>query len=291
MATATTATIWNNSSDANFRAWGSWFSNLFVSTFAWVEAFSNFATGTDWASVTAPSAANQIRVTKIFRMDDASQSTAPLYLLLGFGSGSVAATPALRVAIGTGTDGSGNLTGIFYDSGTTTLLSVGTSNANSMTHYASGDSGRAVVAMATSGTSWANTNSFILTIERRRDGSGVSQATGFLFGVKHGSSFKCNACTATATNSQQTGWSFPISASTAAAMTFDSKVCIAPLLFPMGPSEIGLNVVATPNTGFPVGSSFTCTVLGSTHTYIALQDTGLSAPTGGTAINPAILYE
>jgi hypothetical protein len=290
MASATTTTVWNNSSDANFRAWGSWFSNLFVTTFSWVEVYSNFATGTDWTDVTAPAAANSIRVTKIFRMNDASQSTAPLYLLLGFGSGAAAATPGLRVGIGTGTDGSGNLTGILYDSGGTTLLGVGASNANTMTHYASGDSGRAVVAMSASGTSWLNTNSFILTIERRKNGSGASQTTGFLFGVKHGSSMKVNGTTATATNTQQSAFCFPVAA-TNPALVFDSKVCVAPMLFPLGPSEIGLNVVAVTTAGYPVGTSFTCTVLGSSHTYITLQDSGLSAPVGGTSIAPAILYE
>jgi hypothetical protein len=291
MATATTTTVWNNSSDANFRAWGSWLSDRFVTTFSWVQVYSLFGTGTDWTDVTAPGAANTVRVTKIFRMDDASQATSPCFLKVEIGSGSAAAIPGIKITLGTGHDGSGNITGELFNTGTNPI-SVGASNANSMTHYASGDSGRALISMSASGTSWANTNPMTFCIERRRNGSGTVQTTGFLYAHKIGSTQRNQGFLASSAHPYFTSaWSFPTVFTADAHATFDGKTATWPLIYCMGPQELGINIIACVRASNPVGTQFSCTVLGVSHNYLALQDTSLTGIGGGTLINAAILYE
>jgi hypothetical protein len=291
MATATTTTVWNNSTDAIFRAWGSWLSGRFVSTFGWTEEYSLFGTGTDWTDVTAPNAANQVRVTKVFAMADAAQATSPLYLKLEIGSGGAAATPGMRLSFGTG-HAAGVLSGILYDSGAATHLTIGATNANTMTHYASGDSGRALIAMSASGTSWANTNPMTFCIERRRNGSGVAQTTGFLYAHKFGTGQRNQGFSATAAQPYaSSAWQFPTVLSNATDATFESKTATYPLLFCMGPLEIGLNICSCIRASNPVGTTFSVTVLGASHTYLAIQDTSLTGIVGATLINAAILYE
>jgi hypothetical protein len=290
MATATTSTLFRNNSDAEFRAWGSWFSDRFVA-FGWVEAFSLFGTGTNWTDVTAPNAANQARVTKVFRMDDAAQATAPLFLKLEFGSGGVATTPGIRIRFGTGHDGSGNITGELYDS-SVNFLAPGAVNVNSMTHYASGDNGSFRIQMASSGTSWLNTNAWMFSIERRKNGAGANQDTGFLYLSKNGSSMRSQGFLASAAHPLITSaLHFPCILSSVPNATFDSKTGVYPHLFCMGPVEMGINVVGCILASNPVGTQFTCAVLGATRNYIALQDTGLTALLGGSSIAMAILYE
>jgi len=290
MATATTATIFRNNSDAEFRGWGSWFSDRFVA-FGWVQVFSLFGTGTDWTDVTAPNAANQARVTKIFRMDDAAQATAPFFLKLEFGSGAAAATPGVRIRFGTGHDGAGTITGELYDSGAT-FLGPGAVNVNIMTHYASGASDRFSIALAASGTSWLNTNVWTFCIERRKNGAGANQTTGFLYASKNGSSMRNQGHLAASSHPHITNaLQFPSMGTTSAHMVFDSKSAVWPLLYCMGPAEMGLNMIACIAASNPVGTFLTVTVLGGSHTYVVLQDTGMTGLSGGTLIAPAILYE
>lgn len=291
MATRTTETLFNNSSDAAFRAWGSWFSGCFTA-FGWTLAHQAFATGTDWTNVTAPAAVNTPRVTEVWAMADAGQATAPLYFKVEYGSASGGvAFPGVRISFGTGHAGSGVLTGLLYDSGAAFMGPL-SNNLNTLTHYASGDAGRIVIAMGAAGTGWSNNNSVIISIERRKDGSGSSQTTGFLYAAKNGSALRHQGFLAGSAHPfLSNGWTFPCVANSGTDATFDSKVGVWPLLYCMGPSEMGLNIVAMIRANYPVGSTFTCTVLGATHTYLALQDTGMTSLFGSSIISPAIRYE
>jgi hypothetical protein len=290
MATRTTTTIWNNASDANFRAWGSWFSGCF-SAFGWTLVYQAFATGTNWTDVTAPAAVNTARVTEVWAMADAAQATAPCYVKIEYGAFTAATTPGIRFSVGTGHAGSGALSGVLYDTGTT-YNGGSVSNANSMTHYSSGDTGRIWIAMSVHGTSWANTNDMVISVERRRDATGAVQTTGFLITRKGGSTLSSIATLAASAHPNTlSSWNFPICDNTAAGINFDSKVGIFPLLYAMGPSEMGLHIVAASNTSYTAGSQFSCTVLGSARNYLMTQSTGMTGLQGGTLISPAYLYE
>lgn len=103
-----TPSNWTNSSDANFRSWGSYIAARLLA----VGLVKTSDTGQiDWTTVTAPASANVYQGYEIWRFADTLQATAPVYIKIEFGSSSAAANPAIRVQFGSGSNGSGTLTG------------------------------------------------------------------------------------------------------------------------------------------------------------------------------------
>lgn len=289
MATRTTSTVWRSSSDAEFRAWGSWFSGCF-SAFGWTASYSNFATGTNWTDVTAPAAANTARVTEVWAMADAAAATTPYFVKVEYGGASTVTIPAMRISIGTGHSGGGTLTGILYDSGAT-FLAVGASNANSLTHYASGDAGNIRISMATSGTTWVSSNTFCFSFTRRKNGSGVDQTTGALMAVGNSTTRRTQGFLAAAAAVAHALFGVPILFSTDGEATLDGKQSVCPLCYSVGPTEFGLDWVAVPSTTtHPVGTTFTVTILGASHTFIATQIGSLTTFVGTVGVL-GMLYE
>ena len=97
-----------NASDAYFRDWGSSYSAA-IGTVGWIQTSD---TGQiNWTTVTMPTGINQSRGYEIWRMNDAMQSTYPVFMKIEYGSGSAINNPSIWVTLGTGTDGAGNLTG------------------------------------------------------------------------------------------------------------------------------------------------------------------------------------
>lgn len=292
MATATTTTPWTNSSAANFRAWGSWISGFFA-TAGWVNVFSAFATGTNWTDVSAPTATSDMEVAEIWRMADAHQAAAPLFLKIEYGAGTAAINnPGVRLTIGTGHDGSGNITGVLFSG---SILNC-TANANNMTHYASGSTDRISFAMAMSGTGWANTQEMVISIERRIDSTGAPLATGFLYATCGGTTRISNACLASAAGPASQGvWAVPAIFTAEANMTFDAKQAVAPVAYCLGPAEVGLNLVGVPATAYSVGGTFTVSLFGSNHTYVVLESTAhvaaMNVAVSSPSLRPAMRYE
>ena len=106
MATTTATVAPNNATAAEFRAWAQFIHDVFVNG-SWVQTGD---TGQiNLATVAAPGAANTKMGYEILRMDDALQSTNPVFLKLAYGSGSSTNFPAIWFMIGTATDGAGNL--------------------------------------------------------------------------------------------------------------------------------------------------------------------------------------
>src|SRR5690606_4107061 len=94
-------------SDEMFREWGSRLS----SELANAGLVQTPDTGQiNWASVTRPGS-NSVAGYEIWRFDDALQGTAPVFLKLSYGTGNNTNGPRLTLQVGTGSDGSGNLTG------------------------------------------------------------------------------------------------------------------------------------------------------------------------------------
>lgn len=94
-------------SDAMFREWGSRLS----SELANAGLVQTPDTGQiNWASVTRPGS-NAVAGYEIWRFDDTLQGTAPVFLKLSYGTGNHTSGPRLTLQVGTGSDGSGNLTG------------------------------------------------------------------------------------------------------------------------------------------------------------------------------------
>jgi hypothetical protein len=110
MASFTTSpSTWTNSSDANFRSWGSYIAARFLA----VGMVQTADTGQiNWTTVTAPLAVSTYQGYEIWRFADALQATAPVYFKIEYGSTTTSANnPGIRVTFGTGSDGAGNLSG------------------------------------------------------------------------------------------------------------------------------------------------------------------------------------
>jgi hypothetical protein len=105
--TATPAN-WTNSSDANFRAWGSYIAARLLA----VGMVQTADTGQiNWATVLAPVAATTYQGYEIWRFNDSLQATRPVFIKIEYGSSSVTAHPQVRIQLGSGSNGTGTLTG------------------------------------------------------------------------------------------------------------------------------------------------------------------------------------
>jgi hypothetical protein len=109
MATQTTNTPIDHSSDAGFRAWATVLRDLLLTGGALEQTAD---TGQlDLATATRPATTTDA-APMFFRFTDSLQATAPYVLAVYVGTGNVAGWPRIRVALGTGTTGSGALTGV-----------------------------------------------------------------------------------------------------------------------------------------------------------------------------------
>ena len=95
-------------SDSNFRAWGAAVNNLF-STAGLIQTAD---TGQiNWSTVVR-AAPYGIAGYEIWRFNDALQATTPIFFKISYGTGQNTQTLSAKIAVGSGSDGSGNLTGL-----------------------------------------------------------------------------------------------------------------------------------------------------------------------------------
>jgi hypothetical protein len=99
-----------NSTDAHFRAWVTFIHESMVAG-GWVNTSD---TGQlDIPTASKPVSSNEQVGYKIYRMSDALQATKPIYVKFAFGSNS-ANIPAVWQTIGSGSNGSGSITGTIF---------------------------------------------------------------------------------------------------------------------------------------------------------------------------------
>lgn len=170
MALATFSAAMTNATDAQFRAWGKAISDSLQAVGIVKTADSGQI---DWDTVAAPTATSTQMGYEIYRFNDTIQSTAPVFIKLAFGSGGNGATyPALWISIGTGSDGSGTLTG--------EILSAKQNQINYTetvtTHYISGSSNRFVISIQGTSSGYQ----IILTVERTHNSSGSDTSNGVM---------------------------------------------------------------------------------------------------------------
>ena len=170
MALVTFSAAMTNATDAQFRAWGKAISDSLQAVGIVKTADSGQI---DWATVAAPTAANTQMGYEIYRFNDTLQSTAPVFIRLDFGTGvSSDNNPALWISVGTGSNGSGALTGEILPE----QQNYASGNAVATTHYISGSSNRFVI--ATQGIS--SSYNIVLTVERTHDSSGSDTSDGVM---------------------------------------------------------------------------------------------------------------
>ena len=173
MATDTrTLATSNTTDDATFRAWGKSISDCVKA--AALTAHTD--TGQiDWATVLRP-AANTYAGYEIFKLTtDTQNSTLGCYIKLEYGQGATLGYAALRIQVGTGTNGAGTLTG---QTGTQRAF-VNFSTGASGTAYCSGGDGRfCFVGPWAAGSSSSAAFNTIFLVERLRDNTGAVTADG-----------------------------------------------------------------------------------------------------------------
>lgn len=119
-----TATGGDITTDAGFRAWGLALRTALTS--AGIVRTSD--TGQiDFSTVSAPGTSSYAGY-DIFRFDDAAQGADPVFFKLEYGKGSATTRHALRLTVGTGSDGAGTLT-----NASSAMTAVGTATASGNT--------------------------------------------------------------------------------------------------------------------------------------------------------------
>lgn len=110
MTTATTVTAISQTSDANFRTWvAEVITNLLAIGLTQTGDTGQINTTTVTRAAVNQTAAGYV----VFRFNDTLQSTAPIFFKLEFGSGATQPTdPAMWITVGTGSNGTGTITGV-----------------------------------------------------------------------------------------------------------------------------------------------------------------------------------
>lgn len=297
MATTTTTMTPYSNTDALFRQWCQHIHDTLA--LGWVQTGD---TGQiDLTTVTKPSIGNTKQGYEIWRMNDTLQGSAPCYIRLDYGSGAVATHIALWLTLGTGSDGSGNITGKLFDGGAATAatLSNNSQDTASQALYGSADTNRFTFNVGgTSGITYL----LILGIERTKDSTGADTADGFLIFGKSASVNKPSGYTGTASGGitfihycKNTGAQPPMSAgvnyvlANESPSVFGSDVGIG-LVIPMATvaQQPGTNFAVCRAGDFILSATPTMTLYGSSVTYVRLAS-NLHCVNGAIDTSAAIL--
>jgi hypothetical protein len=161
----------DNSSTANFKNWAQAISTAFT-TAGWLNTSD---TGqVNWSTVTVPGAGSFVY--EIFKPNDALQTgSTQFFVKVKYGTSS-SSGPRLQIQIGTGTDGSGNLTGFTTVNMDSASSFTGQGGVQTFECDFSGDTDRIGFVM------WRNlvTGSapLLVAIERTKDTAGVNNSDG-----------------------------------------------------------------------------------------------------------------
>lgn len=286
MTTASWSSVVDHTSDAAFRTWGA---EIGINMVGLVQTAD---TGQiNWVTVTRPGV-NTAAGYEIWRFADST-----LFLKIEYGTGSGAAVPQMWITVGSGSNGSGTLTGQLS---TRNIYTLQAGLASTITAYTS-----RLCAVANSfSISWketagaATTNGGFLVIGKTVDGSGGAITTGF--GVARQSntnslSFQSVRLTATATtfNDVTTNTVVPGDPNTSStASTGFSQAYQMPMNVPdVLPFNWMCHVLLTEAAR---GSSFLVAMVGaSTHTYYSPGQISGSAygPYTTGRYCPAMIFE
>src|SRR5580765_433103 len=109
MSLATVSLVFDSTTDARFRSWGSGIAALFLTGGFWTQTAD---TGQiNWSTVVSP-AQNAFAGYEIYKSNDALSSSFPIYMKVEYGcSNSVTKGSLIRFSFATGTDGAGTLNG------------------------------------------------------------------------------------------------------------------------------------------------------------------------------------
>lgn len=281
-----TPSNWTNSSDANFRSWGSYIATRLL-------AVGHVKTGDtgqiDWATVTAPASANVYQGYEIWRFDDSLQASAPVYIKIEYGSSSAAANPAIRVQFGSGSNGSGSLTGTL----STQYISGCTAVATAVSVVGSGGTARFCMI---GGFTTAGGYGMQFGWERSKDAAGndtveavLGMFSGLASAVASTTKFWPVWSTTLGDQGLTTAHAAPALFPPGSTGAFGAQVVVAPVLHYKGIfMNPGLNFLGYYTENIAVNGTPSIYMYGSSHTYYslpvasAMQTTSWQGPGAGT---------
>ncbi|SRR6266498_200685 len=272
MATRFDSTLqMSNSTDALFRAWAQFIHDTLISTGGWVDPGDTGQLTISGA--TKPVAINTKVGYRMYRMADSLQGSFPVFMRLDYGSGTTGAglEPGVWVTIGTGSNGSGTITGITYDGGSVTQATFrpGGNATSACNSYGSADTSRIQLLMFVRA---AAIDMMAFSLERTKDASGNDTGDGLLmFSEQPGSIGQLNKCNyiVRAGGSQppvENGLSFVISNQATSAFTGDVGVGI-PILFKGIAQQPGTGIIVTNSGDFLAQAVPSLSLYGSSRTY------------------------
>ena len=162
----------SNSTDAFFRAWGLAVSNALTAMLFKVTQSGEI----NWTTVTAPTVGNTSAGFEVYRFNDALHTTHPVYIRLDYCSASIVTLYAIRVTIGKGVDGSGNITNVLQST-INTLVGNGSPAAASNCYISNGDSSGIVISLQPDTSSLGG----FFCLERSRNSVGQPTGDGLMF--------------------------------------------------------------------------------------------------------------
>ncbi len=173
MATNSINTPISHADDAGFRAWVSEFITLITTGGALVQTSDTGQINTTTATRPGVSAYGGYAC---FRFDDTLQSTVPYFFRFDFGTGTIATTPRIALTIGTGTNGSGTITGVIQPLVILTAQQALLSTTTPYPSYASGYGGNINLGFKIGAQSGGGF--FFISIDRVRDWDGSQTGEG-----------------------------------------------------------------------------------------------------------------
>lgn len=271
MALATFNCAMTNATDAQFREWGKAISDSLQAVGIVKTADSGQI---DWATVAAPTATHTQMGYEIYRFNDTLQSTAPVFIKLAYGSGGSTNYPSLWISVGTGSNGSGVITGEILSEQQNHSYGSGTAT----THYVSGSKNRFVVAIQGTTSNYQ----IVLTVERTHNSSGSDTSNGVMI----------NRLTPHVDSQHY------LLFSDSSAVTTTQIMCMTPAglsgakspdinLYPVrfftpGEGPVSINLVGYISGDFAANSSYTVSVCGVDRTFRTMQASGNASGYGAT---------
>jgi hypothetical protein len=262
MATATSNVVSDNSSLANFKSWAQFISNFFT-TAGWTQTGD---TGqVNWGTIASvPSSAY---VYEIWKAADSQASTTPIYVKVEYGFSATA--PAIRITVGTGSNGSGTITGPTMGP---YQVTPNFANQGGTTYpcYASGDSGEIRFMMWQSNTA-AET---LFGIERSKDSTGAKTTDYFTLNACNAASsaFIQQTILGSLVTPQELQWMSFGSSNAGSTETFNGTTAANPVFPRIGKQgNPMLGWLTATGADVAEGASVTVSIYAANHTYIATK--------------------
>jgi hypothetical protein len=279
LAAATSVTP-TNATDAQFRAWGS----AIGVKFAAMGLVQTGDTGQiNWTTVLAPTIASTVQGYEVWRFNDALQATVPVFLKFEYGSGAGAANPSIFISLGSGSNGTGSLTGVL----STRQQITCSATATPITAYWSGDTNRCAFVFQGSSTS----TSILVSLERSVDATGVVTNEAVLILLLSGATPAQRAWNCV--TGPYTNFETSIGAMGAQAAPFGSagtQLAVYPIFYNKGVFlPYGLNLFAYVDATLGANVTISFPVYGATHTFMPIGVTAVAATLVRTTVATSLM--